>query len=133
MIIESKKVNVKNSQAEVFAYLGDLNNFKELLPQDKISEWQSATDFCSFKVQGMATIDMHLKSSESNVHHIVSGERAPFSFKLDIYVNEDGSNCIAYNVFNGEINPFLKMMVEKPLTNLFNYIADRLAVVKSQN
>ena len=54
--IESKHVTVNNTQQEVFAFLGDLNNFRELLPQDKISEWKSDKNFCSFKVNGMNTI-----------------------------------------------------------------------------
>jgi hypothetical protein len=32
-------------------------------------------------------------------------------------------------VFNGEINPFIKMMVEKPLKNLFDHIADKMKAV----
>ena len=29
--------------------------------------------------------------------------------------------------FDGEVNAFLKMMVEKPLLNLFNYMANKLS------
>lgn len=131
--IESKHVSVNNTQQEVFEFLGDLNNFQQLLPQDKISNWKSDKDFCSFKVSGMATIDLHLKSSEPhNRHHIVSGEEAPFPFTLDIFVEAQGENSVAYNKFTGDINPFLKLMVEKPLSNLFNYIADKVAEVKAR-
>jgi hypothetical protein len=131
--IESKRVSINNTQQEVFEFLGDLNNFKMLLPQDKISDWKSDKSFCSFRVQGMATIDLMLKSSEPNSrHHIVSGTEAPFPFTLDIFVEAQGENSIAYNKFSGEINPFLKLMVEKPLSNLFNYIADKVAEVKAR-
>ena len=131
--IESKHVSVNNTQQEVFEFLGDLNNFQQLLPQDKISNWKSDKNFCSFKVSGMATIDLHLKSSEPNKsHHIVSGTEAPFPFTLDIFVEEQGENSVAYNKFSGDINPFLKLMVEKPLSNLFNYIADKVAEVKAR-
>lgn len=132
--IESKHVLVDNTQQEVFDFLGDLNNFKLLLPQDKITNWKSDKGFCSFKVNGMATIDLILKSSDpSSKHHIVSGEDAPFSFTLDIFIEAKGDQCKAYNKFSGDINPFLRLMVEKPLTNLFNYIADKLAEVKARN
>ena len=39
--IKSKEVSVKKDRQVVFNYLCDLNNFKELLPQDKISNWES--------------------------------------------------------------------------------------------
>ena len=32
-----------------------------------------------------------------------------------------------YIEFDGEVNAFLKMMVEKPLLNLFNYMANKLS------
>jgi carbon monoxide dehydrogenase subunit G len=132
--IESKHVAINNTQKEVFEFLGDLNNFKLLLPQDKISNWKSDLKSCSFKVNGMATISLILASSEPNKnHHIVSGEESPFPFTLDIAVEENGENSVAYNKFVGEINPFLRLMVEKPLTNLFNYIADKLAEVKKRS
>ncbi|HLP14356.1 MAG TPA: hypothetical protein VK177_20675 [Flavobacteriales bacterium] len=132
--IESKHVEVRNSQKEVYDFLGDLNNFKLLLPQDKISNWVSDKNSCSFKVNGMATISLILESSNPHKnHHIVSGPESPFSFTLDVIVDEKGDDSIAYNKFAGDINPFLKMMVEKPLTNLFNYIADKLAEVKARN
>src|SRR5687767_6694261 len=98
--IESKHVTVNNTQQEVFAFLGDLNNFRELLPQDKISEWKSDKNFCSFKVNGMATISLILKSSEPETrHHIVSGEESPFPFTLDVFVESKGDQCEAYNKF----------------------------------
>lgn len=132
-VIESKRVNVKNNQESVFEFLGDLNNFKLLLPKDKISNWSSTKETCSFKVQGMATIELILKSSEpTKHHHIVSGASAPFPFTLDIFVEADGDDAIAYNKFQGDINPFLRLMVEKPLSNLFNYIADKVAEVKAR-
>ena len=31
--------------------------------------------------------------------------------------------------FNADLNPFIKMMVEKPLKNLFDHIADRMKAI----
>jgi len=57
---------------------------------------------------------------------IVSGEKAPFPFTLEVFINEKGSSTEGYLLFNGEINMFLKMMVVKPLTHLFDHMADQL-------
>lgn len=128
MKIESKKVNVPASDEKVFNYVSDLNNFKKLLPADRISDWESTSDYCSFKVQGTATIDLKMKESTPNSHILLeSGEKSPFPFTLNIYFDEEEGNTTAYQIMNAKINPFLKMMVERPLTNLFDYIADRLA------
>ncbi len=131
--IKSKEVSVKKDQKVVFNYLCDLNNFKELLPQDKISNWESKEDYCSFKVQNTATIDIQFKEAkEFNLIHLVSGDKSPFPFTLDIHLEEKEDGTFGYQLFDGKVNPFLKLMVEKPLTNLFNYIADRLVVVMNE-
>lgn len=127
MKIESKKVKVPASEEKVFKYVSDLNNFKKLLPDDRISEWESTSDYCSFKVQGTATIDLKLKEQTPYSHILLeSGSKSPFPFTLDIYFNENEGLTTAYQIMNAKVNPFLKMMVERPLTNLFDYIADRL-------
>ena len=94
---------------------------------DKISDWESTEDFCSFKIQGTATIDLHKESvEESSKINLKGGEKAPFPINLEIFLNESDGQTEAYQIVNVDVNPFLKMMVEKPLSNLFDFIADRL-------
>ena len=129
--IESDHVTVNASQATVFTYLSDFNNYKNLLPQDKISDWKATVDDCSFKIQNAAVIPLVKKSVEpSNIINIVSGEKTPFPFTLVVHIDpiseSDNDNCEVFLKFDGDINAFLKMMVMKPLTNLFNYMAKKV-------
>jgi carbon monoxide dehydrogenase subunit G len=130
MKIEGKKVRVPADKETVFNYIADLNNFKNLLPQDRITDFESTTDYCSFKIQGTATIDLHLKDTEKfNNLLLSSGEKSPFPFTLQIFLNQKSDEFTqAYQIMEANVNPFLKMMVEKPLANLFDYIAERLTV-----
>ncbi|WP_035845975.1 SRPBCC family protein [Crocinitomix catalasitica] len=125
--IESQKVTVNASIETVYAFLLDFNNIEQLLPKDKISEWKSDFDQCSFKVQNAALIPL-IKSSvkEGENIHIISGDKAPFKFTLDINFTKVNEQTETVLEFNGEINAFLKMMVVKPLTNLFDYMANRI-------
>jgi len=63
---------------------------------------------------------------------LISGENSPFSFSLNIILTESDGTCDAQLLCEADINPFLKMMVEKPLNNLFDYMADRLVKVKER-
>lgn len=131
-IIESNKVQINKSAKEVFDYLCDFNNIKNLLPEDKISDWRSDKDSCSFKIQNAAIIPLIKKEVHPNSKiEIVSGEKAPFPFIMEVHLIEKDGGCECHLYFNGEINVFLKMMVVKPLTNLFNYMADKLKEVHS--
>jgi carbon monoxide dehydrogenase subunit G len=128
MNIETNKVELKASQEQVFEFLSDFRNFEKLIPKDKVSKWNATEDTCSFNINGMADIGMKIvEKSPFSVINIKSEGKNPFEFTLNGFIEEKGENqCIAFLVFNAEVNPFLKMMVEKPLGNFFNMLADKL-------
>jgi len=131
--IESKKVNVACSAETCYDFLTDLNNYELLLPKDKVSNWESDEKKCSFKIQKTYKLALVYKNGlPCSEIHLVSGENSPFPFSLNITITESGDSCDAQLVCEADINPFLKMMVEKPLNNLFNYMADRLVKVKEE-
>jgi carbon monoxide dehydrogenase subunit G len=129
-IINGKNVTVNKPVSQVYNFLLDLNNFKQLLPEDKISNWESTSESCSFKIQNVATIGLSLNNKIENKEvKLVSTDKSPFSFDLTIMLTEMGDNsCKVDQVCNADINSFLKMMVEKPLTALFDHIADKLVI-----
>lgn len=128
MEISSTEVNVNTSITKLFAFLTDTRNFILLLPQDKISDWKADETSCSFRVQNAATISLLQK--ELNPFSTIlmeSGEKSPFPFHLTLTLKKSGEeNTLVQLEFNGEVNAFLKMMVKKPLTNLFNHMAEKL-------
>jgi carbon monoxide dehydrogenase subunit G len=129
-IIESKQVQIAKPATELYTFLQDMNNFQQLLPQDRISEWKSDGRSCSFKVQGAATIGLELVGGEAPGHVVMKAtDRSPFPFTLDVFLKEEGGVTTAWQEFKGDINPFIKMMVEKPLKNLFDHIAVKMKAV----
>jgi carbon monoxide dehydrogenase subunit G len=133
--IESNHVTINKPQQFVFEFMEDFNNIKQLLPQDDISDWRSDENQCSFKVKNAAIIPLVKKNTNpSSEIFIISGEKAPFPFELVVHFKAiDDQTTEAYLNFEGDINAFLKMMVVKPLTNLFNYMANKLKEVSETN
>ena len=128
MEMKSETVSVQTNAQDIIAFLSDANNLFHILPQDKISDWQADEAKCSFKVQGGITISLIQDGHNgSNELYLKSGEKSPFPFKLIVHLNQiqDGITE-GYIEFNGEVNLFLKMMVEKPLSALFNYMSVQL-------
>ncbi len=128
MIIDSSKVQVNASQEKVFTFLKDMQNIIHLLPQDKISDFKATESECSFKVQGGVIISLIQNGDEGHGKiKMKSGEKSPFPFQLEVITSEKNEGTEGYLHFDGEVNMFLKMMVEKPLTALFNYMSTELA------
>lgn len=127
MNIESDKVIVAANQETVATFLKDSQNLIHLLPQDQISDWKATNNECSFKVQGGVIISLIQDGSEgSSKIFMKAGEKSPFPFKLTIHVISNNENTEGYIEFDGEVNVFLKMMVQKPLTALFNMMSQNL-------
>ena len=127
MTIDSNKVTVNAEPSIIIEFLKDANNLIHLLPQDNISDFKSSEQECSFKVQGGITISL-IEDGTEGVEKLFlkSGEKSPFPFRLTININQKEEITEGYIHFDGEVNMFLKMMVEKPLTNLFNYMSNKL-------
>jgi len=127
MIIESEKTIVKATQKEVYTFLSNAENIESLLPKEEIKEFKGTSTECSFKVQGGITISLIQEELIPNEKIIMkSGEKSPFPFKLNVFMEEVDGGTKGYIVFDGEVNAFLKMMVKKPLTNLFNHMTNAL-------
>ncbi len=127
MKIESQKATVQASQTEILEFLSNAENLIHLLPQDKISDWEATTEQCSFKVQGGIVITLIQNGMESpNKLFLKAGEKSPFPFDLTVRISPLSGATEGYIEFDGKVNMFLKMMVEKPLTALFDHMTKQL-------
>jgi hypothetical protein len=126
MELIGNKVTIKATKEAIKEFLVIPSNIWHLLPQDKVSDFKADENGCSFKVQGGITISLLNNGSTDNTLLLKSGEKTPFPFELKIHLEENDDSTEGYIVFNGEVNMFLKMMVEKPLSALFNYMSEKL-------
>lgn len=126
MELKSNQVSVKATKEEIISFLSNSENLWLILPQDKISDFKADKESCSFKVQGGITISLVQNGHEDNKLFLKSGEKTPFPFNLTVNLIENGSLTDGYIHFDGDVNAFLKMMVEKPLSALFNYMSEKL-------
>jgi len=124
--IETPVQEVKASQEAVYAFMADMNNLEKLMPEQVIN-WKSDSDTCSYTIKGMADIRMKMESRKPSDQLVMQSEGGPFPFKLTLNILPSGSHASAAMVFEGEVNPFLKMMVEKPLKNFFSLLVSNLA------
>lgn len=127
MKFETDKVNVTASQSEVFAFLTDLNNYEKLMPSS-ISNWESTKETCSFKISGMANIGLALKQAtpESRIDLKSYGD-VMFPYEMSITLNKiSDTETEAQLAFEGDVNPFMKVMVEKPIKEFFGYLIHKV-------
>ncbi|TXC81748.1 hypothetical protein [Luteibaculum oceani] len=128
--IESKKVALSCTPEEAFKFVTDMNNFEQLLPMERVDAFTSTEDECSFKAQGSFHIGLQKQNTtEFSKIELVSTPKSAIKFNLDVFIDQTADGCEVYQICNAQLNPFLKMMVEKPLNNLFDFIADRMKAI----
>jgi hypothetical protein len=127
MRIESERSEIDKPASELFTFLCNFNNFQKLMPEQVIN-WQSTEDECTFTIKGMATIGMKIvQKTPSSYIKISSFGKVPFEFTMEILLTEISPvQCTGQIIFESDLNPMMKMMVEKPLTKFCNILADKM-------
>jgi len=125
--IKSTKQTVGNTAENIFSFLSDFNNFKNLMPE-QVKDWQSTEDTCSFTIQNLPAISMkiHEKLPFTKIVY-TSHSETPIKFELIYFLkNKSASQTETQLIFKADLNPMLSMMVAKPLQNFVDILNQKL-------
>jgi carbon monoxide dehydrogenase subunit G len=118
----SGKSDINTSVQQMVTFLQDANNHEQLMPPNIIN-WKSTSEECSFELKNMAKLTMAIQDKMDNGVRIVPKGKAPISIELEWLVTDTE---VTLNLHT-ELNPFLKMMAQKPLQELVDYQCAKLS------
>lgn len=126
MKISSNKVNVPLDAGSLFDFLEDMQNYKQLMPE-QITNWEATRDHCRFTIPGMTDIGMKImQSTRNSLIHIHSDGKVPFEFDLHFKVKQANDQQEVFIEFDGALSDMLAMMAKRPLQNLIDHMIDQL-------
>lgn len=122
---ESNEFEVRAESASVADFLSAPSNLIEILPEDRIDDWSSDGDTCSFKIKGLAGIKLKLGPGSANevVYDSVGG---PFDFQLKVALNPIETKTMVVAKFDADVASMMAMMLKTPLTNFLNSLGTTL-------
>lgn len=125
--LQSQVVAIDKPAASIYNFLTDLNNFERLMPSE-VSEWKSTATECTFTLKGMPSICFMIQEQTPVSHIAYKGiGKLPAAVMLIVSINSKADNaCNAQLFLEADLNPMLKMMVEKPLTKFLDVLAHNL-------
>jgi carbon monoxide dehydrogenase subunit G len=134
MKLESKVGKVPEKDEQIFRFLSDFNNFKHLVPSDKVRNWQSDTDSCRFTVDMVGEIGFRIIEKEPyKLIKMSNHEITKHQFKFWIQLKEIAESDTAVKLtMELELNPVLQMMVKTPLQKFLDSLVDQLAKINFQ-
>ena len=122
---------VKASQSAVYGKLSDLSNLekiKDSVPQDKMKNLTFTSDSLSVEVPPVGTIALEIVEREPEKCIKFGSTSSPLPFNLWIQlVPLSETECKMKLTIGIELNPFVKAMVQKPLQNGLEQMAENLA------
>jgi len=111
----SKTSKIDLPTEKVYLFLSDFNNFKNIIPSDKVTDYFSTMDSCSFKISGLGQVDLKMTEKEPyKLLKIASGEKTPVSFFLWIQlkpIDETESSTAIRLTIEANLNPMMKMII----------------------
>jgi hypothetical protein len=125
--IKSEHASIERPIADLYAFLGDFTNFTPLMPE-LISNWEAKPDSCTFEIKGIITMGMRITERIPMQRIMMTGEgKIPFNFTLNCYL-QPVSDFVSdvQMVIDADMNPFMAMMAEKPLTEFIQVLVTRL-------
>ena len=126
MIIESPVISCGRSAAFLHAYLSTPSNLEPLLPAEHVSDFTAEGDTCSFKVTGgFAVVLKRVKGAAADgIVRYASQKGTPIRFTLNVVIEPQGDEVSTVHIqCDADLNPFMKMMAEKPLQSIFQGMA----------
>jgi len=125
MKLESKKTIINKSQKDFFEFLSDLQNFKQLMPENT-EKFEADGDSFIFSLKGMPEIRLVLKEKNEFDKIILGAASSKLNFTLTAQINKISStSCGTQFLFDGDFNPMMAMMVKKPLQKFIDTLTEQ--------
>lgn len=126
----SKTGKIEKQDQFIYEFLADFRNLENVIPKDKISNFEATEDNCKFKIDGIGQAG--LKTIEKKPYSLIkisSDGKSPFGFDFWIQLKpiEQEQNATAMRpTIDAQLNPMMKMMVGKHLQKGIDSLVDHM-------
>lgn len=125
MNLEGRKVVVNKSVNELVEMLKKPEDYKNLMPES-LQNFEARDNGFKFSLKGMPEIALNIEEV-SDKQVVLKSASSSLDFALTGAMNAVSENQTEVQLlFDGKFNPFIKMMVEKPLQNFMNSLTDNI-------
>ena len=126
--LESKIGKIGEKNEVIFGFLADFNHFGQLVPQERVSNWEASKDHCSFSIDGMGKVGLQvLERQAHNLIKIGSDKETMLAFTMWIQLKQAEEKDTRIRItIDVDIGPLMLPMVKKPLQEFIDTLVDRM-------
>ena len=129
MKIESKIGKSVVSDQKIYNFISNFHNFKELLPQDRVSGWESSEEKCSFQVDPLGRTGLMIVGKEPYklVKMSSDPEFSKYQFTIWIQLKKVSQDDTRIKItIEPLVNKMMLPMVRLPLKKLADGLIDKM-------
>lgn len=129
MKIESKIGKAAYPDQDIYSFITDFNNFRELIPGDKVSKWESSEDQCSFQVDPVGSIGLQIieKTPCSLVKMESLRSYSNHQFTIWIQLKQVGEKDTRVKItIEPQVNKMILSMIKMPLKKFVDGLIDKI-------
>jgi carbon monoxide dehydrogenase subunit G len=128
MKIESRIGKVEEGDEKIFQFLSSFKNFEDLIPQNRVNNWEATEDSCRFSIDGIGEVGLKIVDKEPNKVIKYSGDNlAKVGFNFWIQLKQVSNLDTRVKItFKADLNPMLNMVAKKPLQEFVEILVERL-------
>jgi carbon monoxide dehydrogenase subunit G len=126
MKLEGRKIIVNKSSKQLFDMLKTPADYKDLMP-DSLTSFEHREDGFKFGLKGMPEVALKIAELVEDQKVVLKSASSSLDFSLVGIMNPvNEAQTEVQLFFEGNFNPFIKMMVEKPLQSFINTLTDKI-------
>lgn len=128
MKLESKIGKIESSDQKIYEFLTNFNNFQQLIPADKIKDWEADENSCSFSIDPVGKTGFKIIEKEPyKMVKLTNKEQTAYNFFFWVQLKQVEENQTAVKLtMDVDLNPMMQMMAKKPLQNFLDTLVDQL-------
>ena len=129
MKIESRIGKSAVSDQKIYNFISNFHNFKELLPQDRVSGWESSEEKCSFQVDPLGRTGLMIVGKEPYklVKMSSDPEFSKYQFTIWIQLKKVSLDDTRIKItIEPLVNKIMLPMVRLPLKKLADGLIDKM-------
>ena len=124
--IKSEVVTIDRGVGQVFNFLCDLRNYRDLMP-DEVVEFSAVQDSAELNFKGLGSFSMRVSRKDANRKITLQPRgKLPFDFTIDWLMESQNGSTKVTGIVNAKLNVFMKMMAEGRLKDFVSAQATKM-------
>ena len=129
MKIESKTGRSEYPETTIYNFITDFNNFKNLIPREQVTDWESTEESCTFKIDPVGKTGLKIVEKVPSKLVKISSvpELSQYDFSIWIQLVSSGESETKIKItIEPRVNEMILQFVKSPLKQFVDGLIDSL-------